>query len=320
MDNQDNGILSFYSDPQKNIFLFGFFSLQIKKMLNFTDDFDDEDNYAPIHKGSLSSIFEKNRRQAIKKLHAISFLPSSSSSSSSSSSVPPPQAPVMKEKEISEENLQFNSKLTWLTTTPSIISETSKTSLSSEFTDDFPDLSRSVLLVHGKKKSEKDYNTLCPKIKDGYHCTKEEKEKKCLYQHPAKKEVKEIVSTMRSLKKRVVKDVLKIINEDAAGEKKKMTSTPPMKAGSNNNKSRTRKPQHQQPQDKTKFCKFLTDCKYKSKCNYAHTKDELKINDCQFGGRCKMATKKSDGSGEYEGKCSFIHPLETRDMYFIRHK
>ena len=296
-------------------------------MLNFDDDYDnDEDNYVPIHKGSLSSIFEKNRRQAVKKLHpraSVSFLSLSSLSSSASSAPPPPPAPVVKEKEISEENLQFNSKLTWLATTPSIISEASKTSLSSEFIDDFPDLSRSVLLVHNKPNQKKKTETLCPKIKDGYHCTKEEKEKKCLYQHPEKKEVEEIVSTMRSLKKRVVKDVLKIINDDAAtgGEKKKMTSTPPMKAGSgSNNKSRPKKPQHQQSQDKTKFCKFLTDCKYKSKCNYAHTKDELKINDCQFGGRCKMVTKKSDGSGEYEGKCSFIHPLETRDMYFIRHK
>jgi len=294
------------------------FSLQIKKMLNFDDEnnYDDEDNYVPVHKGSLSSIFEKNRRQAMKKLYPISFLSLSSSSSSSAVPTPPP-APVVKEKEISEENLQFNSKLTWLTTTPSIISESSKISLSSEFTDDFPDLSRSVLLVHHKPKQIKKSEILCPKIKDGYHCTKEEKEKKCLYQHPEKKEVDEIVSTMRSLKKRVVKDVLKIINEDAAGEKKKMT---PTKSSGNNNKSRTRKPQHQQSQDKTKFCKFLLDCKYKSKCNYAHTKEELKINDCQFGGRCKMATKKSDDSGEYEGKCSFIHPLETRDMYFIRHK
>lgn len=288
-------------------------------MLHFDDDY--ENDSVPIHKGSLSSIFERNRRNASKKLlpkTSVSFLTLSSLSSSvvPVAAVSPADVvvatPLVKEQEMSEENVKFNSKLTWLTTTPSIISEASKTSLSTEFTDDFPDLSRSILLVHGKKKSEKDYNTLCPKIKDGYHCTKEEK---CLYQHPEKKEVAEIVSTMRSLKKRVVKDVLKIINEDAAGERKKMTPTK-----SSGTKSRTRKPQHQQSQDKTKFCKFLTDCKYKSKCNYAHTKEELKINDCQFGGRCKMATKKSDGSGEYEGKCSFIHPLETRDMYFIRHK
>jgi len=292
-------------------------------MLHFDDDY--ENDSVPIHKGSLSSIFERNRRNATKKLlprTSVSFLTLSSLSSSAPVPAVSPAnvvvaTPLVKEQEeTNEENLQFNSKLTWLKSTPSITEKTSD-SLSSEFLTDFPDLSRSVLLVHGKKKSEKDYNTLCPKIKDGYHCTKEEKEKKCAYQHPEKKEVEEIVSTMRSLKKRVVKDVLKIINEDTAGEKKKMT---PTKSSGNNNKSKTRKPQHQQSQDKTKFCKFLTDCKYKSKCNYAHTKEELKINDCQFGGRCKMATKKSDGSGEYEGKCSFIHPLETRDMYFIRHK
>ena len=163
--------------------------------------------------------------------------------------------------------------------------------------DDYPDLS--LCTVYTTKKTVIDKSSKpCPKIKDGYHCTKG----KCDYQHPEKKEAQEIVSNMRSLKKRVVKDVLKVIDE-------KVEKIKPVK------KTETSSIQH----EKTKFCKYLSNCKSKSKCRYAHFQDELKINECQYGGRCKLVKRKSEGSG-YEGKCSFIHPFETRDMYFIRHQ
>jgi hypothetical protein len=125
-----------------------------------------------------------------------------------------------------------------------------------------------------KKKQQKKDDFICPKIRDGYNCSKT----KCSESHPDKNEVKKIVSDMRSLKKRVVKNILDIIKDPA------------------------------KPVLNVKLCKFLNNCKYKNKCNYAHSNDELVINECHFGNSCKMN----------KGTCLFLHPNETRDMFFTR--
>lgn len=260
--------------------------------MNFEDDYynnyfsDNEPDDTPVYKGTLSSIFKKNKRYAIRELKLENM------TVTTPTVVPTPEDIAAAVAQVETNNL-FNSKLTWLVgTTTAPIKIDQELSM-----DDYPDLSLSS--VYTKKKSTVDKSSKpCPKIKDGYHCVKE----KCEYQHPEKKEVQEIVSNMRSLKKRVVKDVLKVIDEKA--EKKP-----------------TKKPENfqQQQHEKTKFCKYLANCKSKSKCRYAHSQDELKINECQYAGRCKLVKRKSEGEG-YEGKCSFIHPFETRDMYFIRHQ
>ena len=268
-------------------------------MNSFEDDYnnyfsdDDDHEKTPIYKGTLSSIFKKNKKFAIRELRLDNI----------NKMTPAAVTPVINPVDVAaaaaevETNNLFNSKLTWLVGTPPIKSNQEPKLC----TDDYPDLS--LCTVYTKKKIVVDKsNKPCPKIKDGYHCTKEN----CDYQHPEKKEVQEIVSNMRSLKKRVVKDVLKVIDE-------KVERTKPVVKKSESTGG------HQQQHEKTKFCKYLANCKSKSKCRYAHSQDELKINECQYAGRCKLAKRKSDGEG-YEGKCSFIHPFETRDMYFIRHQ
>lgn len=47
---------------------------------------------------------------------------------------------------------------------------------------------------------------------------------------------------------------------------------------------------------KTKMCKFENKCKRGSMCNFAHSKEELYIQNCKFGYRCKFEN------------CIFKHP------------
>lgn len=49
---------------------------------------------------------------------------------------------------------------------------------------------------------------------------------------------------------------------------------------------------------KTKMCRFETNCKRGSKCNFAHSQEELYIPICKFGSKCKFTN------------CSFRHIKE----------
>jgi hypothetical protein len=129
---------------------------------------------------------------------------------------------------------------------------------------------------------------MCPKVINGFKCS----DKECKYQHPPEEETKKIVSDMRQLKKRVVKDVLKVIEEDST------------------NKSRSR------------LCKFQEKCKFKdTTCKFIHTVD---VAPCQFGAKCKMiVVDKDKGIGnnpKMKKKCGYLHPNESKDMYLTRHK
>ena len=262
--------------------------------LDFNDDYSINNEDVPIHKGTLSSIFKRNQRYVMREIKL--------NEDKSSVVVASSKEPTFEEKETKEANVLFNSKLKWLT---SKSDDGITTDVLFGYENEYPTLSQS------------NNKHLCPKIKDGYKCTKA----KCSYDHPQVEEVKQIVSNMRSLKKRVVKDVLKLIKHE---DKNSSSSSPSSSVTSvkiqvkPSNKAATNST-HSAPvsslQGKTKLCKFLNSCKFKSNCRYAHSNEELKINDCQYGNRCKLV-KKTDGV--LVGKCAFIHPQETRDMYFIR--
>ena len=180
-----------------------------------------------------------------------------------------------------EENTVFNSKLCWLNNTPAMTTA----SPSSVVTLDFPELSAINNRIITK---------MCPKVNNGFKCHNVN----CNYQHPPAEETKKIVSDMRSLKKRVVKDVLKV-----------MDTPPPSAVRQTNGKSR--------------LCKFQEKCKFKATCTYAHSTDEITVNPCQFGTRCKLIKNEGNtvtNNVAMKKKCGFIHPKESKEMYLTRHK
>lgn len=265
--------------------------LNLKFNSNFDDDYEsyfaDE---VQTHQGTLASIFKKNQRYVMREIK----LNTKTEEKTDISEIPPVKC---------EEEIQFNSKLTWLAA-PSL---EKKEDLTSSFQDEYPSLS----LVN---------NTTCPKIRDGFKCSKTH----CQFAHPEIEDVQKIVSTMRSLKKRVVKDVLKVITPDDEEKIK------PSRGGEQHaTKSRGREAKNQdvkpkskprEMKDKSKLCKFMQGCKFKSTCKFAHTENELVLNDCQFGGRCRFVKNVDGKYMNNNGKCLFLHPRETKTMYISRTK
>jgi len=286
-------------------------------MLNLTfDSFDDDyeshfANDVQTHKGTLASIFKKNQRYAMREIKL--------NTKTDDKTIEVAEEPVVK----GEEELQLNSKLTWLATP----TEEKKEDLTTSFKNEYPSLS----LV----------NTTCPKIRDGFKCVRSQ----CRFEHPNTEDVQKIVSTMRSLKKRVVKDVLKLITTDADDEKKNdspvvVVPRPQMKERDNKSrgkdvkkpdvkrqqqqdekpKPKSKEPKSRDNKDKVKLCKFLQGCKFKSTCKFAHTEDELVLGDCQFGSRCRFVKNVDGNYVNNNGKCLFLHPRESKVMYVNRTK
>ena len=75
-------------------------------------------------------------------------------------------------------------------------------------------------------------------------------------------------------------------------------------------------------QTKTRMCKSILngmECKYGSKCSFAHTLEELTPQCCRFSERCKLVDwNGSKYVNKYEKTCKFIHPNETKQDYAIR--
>jgi len=183
-----------------------------------------------------------------------------------------------------EEDTVFNSKLCWLNNTPAMMTTATDVAIP---TLDFPELSASNNRIITK---------MCPKVNNGFKCHNVN----CNYQHPPVEETKKIVSDMRSLKKRVVKDVLKVMD------------TPPTSTSAG-----------KQSNGKSKLCKFQDKCKFKATCTYAHSKDEITVNPCQFGAKCKLIKNEGNivvNNVAMKKKCGFIHPKESKEMYLTRHK
>lgn len=182
----------------------------------------------------------------------------------------------------------FNSKLCWLSNTPQPVPDHSF-----NLPDlDFPDLSA---------ENNQLITKMCPKVNNGHLCSL----KDCKYQHPPKKEVKKIVSDMRHLKKRIVSDVLDIIESD---EKKSSSPSPKLLPQGVRNKP----------------CKFQDKCKFKSTtCPYIHENTEP--GQCQFGAKCKLVVTDAGknvigNNSKMKKKCSFIHPNESKEVYLTRQK
>lgn len=75
----------------------------------------------------------------------------------------------------------------------------------------------------------------------------------------------------------------------------------------------------------TQLCrsvKMNKPCRYGSKCNFAHTRDQLSIPACFFGECCRFVSRDAAGiytnAQQYGKKCSFIHPGETKEDCFSR--
>lgn len=244
--------------------------------MNHNDDDEEEDvgldencDYVPrTSSRPLSTIFKKHQRIGrIRELKLNKEETVATSSVVAVASIP------------TEEDTVFNSKLCWLHNTPAM-SMTSVAPVPIP-TLDFPELSATNNRIITK---------MCPKVTNGFKCTSVN----CHYQHPPVEETKKIVSDMRSLKKRVVQDVLKVID----------TSGKPMNTNG-----------------KSKMCKFQEKCKFKATCSYAHSTNE--VNPCQFGIKCKLIRMEGNiitNNTTMKKKCGFIHPKESKEMYLIRHK
>jgi hypothetical protein len=132
---------------------------------------------------------------------------------------------------------------------------------------------------------------------------------------------------MRSLKKRVVKDVLKLITPDDDEDEKKTVSPSVPKPRENKSRGPPVKKQDVKPKshsretkDKVKLCKFMQGCKFKSTCKFAHAENELVLSDCQFGSRCRFVKHVDGNYVNNNGKCLFLHPKETKTMFMNRTK
>jgi hypothetical protein len=273
--------------------------LNLKFNSSFDNDYDSHFiDDVQTHQGTLASIFKKNQRYVMREIKL--------NAKTEEKTTEVVDEPVVK----CEEELQFNSKLTWLATP----SDDTKEDLTVSFINEYPSLS----LV----------KTPCPKVRDGFKCSKLQ----CRFDHPETEDVQKIVSNMRSLKKRVVKDVLKLITPDDNEEEDDKMATPtipppPRDNNNNNNKSRGAKKQDVKPKshsreikDKVKLCKFMQGCKFKSTCKFAHTENELVLSDCQFGSRCRFVKHVDGNYVNNNGKCLFLHPKETKTMFMNRTK
>lgn len=74
---------------------------------------------------------------------------------------------------------------------------------------------------------------------------------------------------------------------------------------------------------RTKMCnsvKMGIPCKYGSKCNFAHSVDELTIPNCFFGTCCRFVCHETNNtySNTNDKICKFLHPGETKQTYNIR--
>lgn len=227
----------------------------------------------------LGAIFKRNFRHL--KVQNLE-LPSSTTTTPSL----PQSSPKIEQDEVNdiEDLAVFNSKLCWLSNTPQPVSDASF-ALPADL--DFPDLSA---------ENNQLITKMCPKVNNGHLCSL----KDCKYQHPPKREVKKIVSDMRHLKKRIINDVLNVIETD---EKKK--SPPP-------------NPPRNKP------CKFQDKCKFKNTtCPYIH--DNTEPGQCQFGVKCKLVITDDDknvvgNNTKMKKKCTFIHPNESKEVYLTRQK
>lgn len=257
-----------------------------EELLKIEDDYfggfiDREDEYVGLDENceqapktsskSLSSIFKKHQRVGRVRELKLNNDKKEEESVIAVGSVAIP----------TEEDTVFNSKLCWLNNTPAMTTTATDVAIP---TLDFPELSASNNRIITK---------MCPKVNNGFKCHSVN----CNYQHPPVEETKKIVSDMRSLKKRVVKDVLKVMD------------TPTIAAKPSNGKS--------------KLCKFQDKCKFKATCTYAHSTDEIAVNPCQFGTKCKLIRMEGNtiiNNVAMKKKCGFIHPKESKDMYLTRHK
>ena len=64
---------------------------------------------------------------------------------------------------------------------------------------------------------------------------------------------------------------------------------------------------------KTRVCNQIKQgkvCKYGSKCDFAHTADELNVHECKYGFECKNFYNNNE--------CEFLHPDETKTEYIFR--
>ena len=65
----------------------------------------------------------------------------------------------------------------------------------------------------------------------------------------------------------------------------------------------------------TAACKAVMDertCKFKRKCNYAHSADQLHVPKCKHGAEC------GDKSAPFDPKCMWLHEGETKETYLER--
>jgi hypothetical protein len=243
--------------------------------------FDEEEYYETPSTSSmtLSSIFKKHRK--IGQLR----MASAEKQEALAAAAEEKKVAVAVNNDI-EETAVLNTKLCWLN--QSVATAVPLTEIAYD-TMDFPVLSAD---------NNKVITKMCPKVVNGFKCTDKGN---CRYQHPPEEETKKIVSDMRQLKKRVVKDVLKVIEDGPVAESK-----PPPRSNNNN----------------IRLCKFQEKCKFKdTTCKYIHTVD---VAPCQFGVRCKLIVIDGDkvvsNNPKMKKKCGYLHPDESKDMYQTRHK
>ena len=74
---------------------------------------------------------------------------------------------------------------------------------------------------------------------------------------------------------------------------------------------------------KTRLCKSLETgevCRHGLRCRFAHSLDELVVAKCVFGAECRHIKCGVDGFYKNSGErvCSFIHPGEDKDGFYVR--
>jgi hypothetical protein len=75
----------------------------------------------------------------------------------------------------------------------------------------------------------------------------------------------------------------------------------------------------------TRMCKSFEQgniCSYGTRCQFAHSFEQLSCRDCSFGDRCCFIHVSTSGrvSNQYEADriCSFKHPSESKEQFFQR--
>ena len=72
---------------------------------------------------------------------------------------------------------------------------------------------------------------------------------------------------------------------------------------------------------KSKLCMSVINkkpCPHGNKCRYAHHVDELQVPKCFFGDACNRVEKTTCGYKNRRRICNFIHPSESKEMYYKR--